>query len=81
MPNLSLLEPCMEAEVHALVDFASTPRRTASISGWCLVKWPIPFDYPSHHKVEMGKGWIVRDGSDAICFGYGLADVERVRGC
>ena len=71
VPHLSLLEPCMEAEVHALVDFAVNTAPDSIYLRLVSVKWPIPFDYPSHHKVEMGKGWIVRDGSDAICFGYG----------
>ena len=35
------------------------------------VKWPVPFAYPHHHKVEPGRGWVVRDGSDAVVFGYG----------
>jgi transketolase len=71
VPHLSLLEPCMEAEVHALVDFAVNTAPDSIYLRLVSVKWPIPFDYPSHHKVEMGKGWIVRDGNDAICFGYG----------
>jgi transketolase len=71
MPNLSLLEPCMEAEVHALVDFAVNTAPDSIYLRLVSVKWPVPFDYPSHHRVEMGKGWIVRDGSDAIAFGYG----------
>jgi transketolase len=71
VPNLSLLEPCMEAEVGALVEYAVNTAADSVYLRLVSVKWPIPFDYPSHHKVEVGKGWIVRDGSDAICFGYG----------
>jgi transketolase len=71
MPNLSLLEPCMEAEVGALVDYAVNTASDSIYLRLVSVKWPIPFDYPSHHRIEVGRGWIVRDGSDAICFGYG----------
>jgi transketolase len=71
VPNLSLLEPCMEAEVGALVDYAVNAATDSIYLRLVSVKWPIPFGYPSHHKVEIGKGWIVRDGDDAICFGYG----------
>ena len=71
VPNLSLLEPCMEAEVGALVEYAVNTAVDSVYLRLVSVKWPIPFDYPSHHKVEIGKGWVVRDGDDAICFGYG----------
>jgi transketolase len=71
MPNLSLLEPCMEAEVGALVDYAVNTATDSVYLRLVSVKWPIPFDYPSHHRVEMGKGWVVRDGTDAIVFGSG----------
>src|SRR6187200_1708309 len=71
VPNLSLLEPCMEAEVGALVDYAVKTAVDSVYLRLVSVKWPIPFGYPSHHKVEIGKGWVVRDGDDAICFGYG----------
>src|SRR4029078_3125010 len=71
VPHLSLLEPCMEAEVGALVDYAVNTAVDSVYLRLVSVKWPIPFGYPSHHKVEIGKGWVVRDGDDAICFGYG----------
>jgi transketolase len=71
VPHLSLLEPCMEAEVGALVDYAVNTATDSVYLRLVSVKWPIPFGYPSHHKVEIGKGWVVRDGDDAICFGYG----------
>jgi len=35
------------------------------------VKWPIPFAYPAGHRQQVGHGWIVREGSDAVVIGYG----------
>jgi transketolase len=35
------------------------------------VKWPLPFEYPADHRVEVGTGWTVREGSDAVMFAYG----------
>jgi len=35
------------------------------------VKWPLPFAYPAHMRIEEGKGWVVRPGTDAVGFGYG----------
>jgi transketolase len=71
VPNLTLLEPALESEVHALVDYAVNNAPDSVYLRLVSVKWPIPFNYPSHHRVEMGKGWVVRDGNDAIAFGYG----------
>jgi transketolase len=69
--NLSLLEPSLEAEVHALVDYAVNTALDSVYLRLVSVKWPMPFDYPHNHRVEAGKGWIVRDGADAVVFGYG----------
>jgi transketolase len=71
MPNLSLLEPALEAEVQALVDYAVNTAPDSVYLRLVSVKWPVPFSYPSHHKVEMGRGWMVRDGTDAVVFAYG----------
>jgi transketolase len=71
VPNLTLLEPALESEVHALVDYAVNNAPDSVYIRLVSVKWPIPFSYPSHHRVEMGKGWVVRDGDDAIAFAYG----------
>jgi len=71
VPNLSLLEPSLEAEVHALVDYAVNTAPDSIYLRLVSVKWPMPFPYPSHHRVEVGKGWVIRDGTDAIVFGYG----------
>ena len=35
------------------------------------VKWPLPFEYPTGHTVEVGTGWVVRQGEDAVVFAYG----------
>jgi transketolase len=69
--NMSLVEPCLEAEVHALLDYAVNTAPDSIYLRLVSVKWPVPFAYPHHHKVEPGRGWVVRDGSDAVVFGYG----------
>jgi transketolase len=71
VPGLVLVEPALEAEVgavfEALVDTVSESAYLRLVS----VKWPMPFGYPSGHRVEVGKGWVVRDGADAVVFAYG----------
>ena len=69
--NLSLVEPCLEAEVHALLDYAVNTASDSVYLRLVSVKWPVPFGYPHHHRVEPGRGWVVRDGADAVAFGYG----------
>jgi transketolase len=69
--NLSLVEPCLEAEVGALLDYAINTAPDSMYLRLVSVKWPVPFSYPHHHKVEPGRGWVVRDGGDAVVFGYG----------
>nr|OLE67819.1 MAG: hypothetical protein AUI36_06235 [Cyanobacteria bacterium 13_1_40CM_2_61_4] len=71
VPNLILVEPCTEVEVKALVHFLVN--RTAESSYLRLVSlgWPVPFSLPADYSVELGRGTIVRDGSDAVAFGYG----------
>jgi transketolase len=68
---MSLVEPCLEAEVQALLDYAVNTAPDSMYIRLVSVKWPVPFAYPHHHKVEPGRGWVVRDGSDAVVFAYG----------
>jgi transketolase len=69
--NLSLVEPALEAEVQSLLDYAVNSAPDSMYLRLVSVKWPVPFAYPHQHKVERGRGWVVRDGSDAVVFGYG----------
>jgi transketolase len=71
VPNLLLAEPALEAEVHALFDYMVNHAPESSYLRLVSVKWPMPFDYPQGTRVEPGRGWVVRDGSDAVVFGYG----------
>jgi transketolase len=71
VPNLLLVEPAAEREVHALVDYLIDDAAESSYLRLVSVKWPLPFSYPSNTHVEVGKGWVVRPGSDAVVFGYG----------
>jgi transketolase len=69
--NLSLVEPCLEAEVQSLLDYAVNTAPDSVYIRLVSVKWPVPFSYPHQHRVEPGRGWVIRDGADAVVFGYG----------
>jgi transketolase len=71
VPNLLLAEPSSEAEVEALFDHLVNTAAESAYLRLVSVKWPLPFRYPAGHQVEVGKGWVVRDGGDAVAFAYG----------
>ena len=71
VPHLLMAEPCAEAEVRALVDYFVNVAAESAYLRLVSVKWPMPFEYPRDHRPDVGKGWIVKDGSEAVVFGYG----------
>jgi transketolase len=71
MPGLVLAEPSSEAEVEAIYDHLLNRVSGSSYLRLVSVKWPLPFAYPPGQQVQVGRGWVVRDGADAVAFGYG----------
>jgi transketolase len=90
IPKMVLVEPCMEAELHAVYDTLVNRLDESAYLRLVSVKWPMPFEYPATHRPDVGKGWVVRDGDDAVVFGYGpwllanafeaAAELERTDG-
>jgi len=71
VPKLTLAEPSSEAEVEALFDYLVERHDESAYLRLVSVKWPLPFNYPQAHRLEEGRGWVVREGSDVTIFGYG----------
>jgi transketolase len=71
VPRLLLAEPCLEAEVRALLDYLVNIADESAYLRLVSVKWPVPFRYPAGQEVRPGRGWIVREGEDLLVFGYG----------
>ena len=71
VPNLLLAEPSAEPETHALLDYLVNHTSASGYLRLVSVKWPLPFECPSNIRVQPGKGWAVRAGTDAVVFGYG----------
>jgi transketolase len=71
VPNLVMAEPAVADEVHALVDYLVNTAPESAYLRLVSVKWPVPFAYPSGQRVQPGRGWVVREGSDLVVFGYG----------
>jgi transketolase len=71
MPNLLMAEPSCEAEVQALFGYLVNEATTSAYLRLVSVKWPLPFEYAEGTPVQVGRGWVVREGADAVAFAYG----------
>ena len=70
VPNLLIVEPSSEAEVDALFDHLVNAATESAYLRLVSVKWPLPFAYGAN-AVQQGRGWVVREGTDVVIFGYG----------
>jgi transketolase len=71
VPQLVMAEPSSEAETQALFDHLVNRIDESAYLRLVSVKWPLPFTYPQGQTVDVGRGWVVRDGADAVAFAYG----------
>ena len=71
IPGLLLVEPALEAEVAALVDYLVNESTDSAYLRLVSVKWPMPFDYAPAQPIREGCGWLVRDGEDGVMIGAG----------
>jgi transketolase len=70
-PKLLMAEPALGDEVRALVDYFVRQMSESGYLRLVSVKWPVPFAYPTDHRVRPGTGWVVREGRDLVVIGYG----------
>jgi transketolase len=70
VPHLAMVEPSSEAEVAAVVDHLVNTSAESAYLRLVSVKWPLPFEYRAR-AVKPGAGWVIREGSDVVVFGYG----------
>jgi transketolase len=70
-PNLLMAEPCAEREVGLLLELLAEGTRESAYLRLVSVKWPLPFELPPDYQPRVGRGVVVRDGADAVAFGYG----------
>jgi transketolase len=71
IPNLILAEPCAEREVGMLLDFLINRTQESSYLRLVSLGWPLSFTLPAAYPVELGRGVVLREGTDAVMFGYG----------
>lgn len=70
IPNLVLAEPSSERELEALVPYLMNDLRESVYLRLVSVKWPLPFACTAPKPV-VGRGWVVRPGTDLVVVGYG----------
>lgn len=71
IPGLTLVEPCCEQEVEAVVDWAVNENNQSTYIRLTSIPCEIPFDYKAS-KLEIGKGQILKKGnSDIAILSYG----------
>ena len=71
IPNLVIAEPSSEGEVEAIFSHLVNRVPSSAYLRLVSVKWPLPFQYQRGQTVEVGRGWTVREGTDAVAFAYG----------
>lgn len=71
LPNLEVLQPCNAAETRMALDYCVN--RTENSTMLRLIIGPSPglIRLPEHYQLSVGQGVVLREGRDAILFGYG----------
>jgi transketolase len=71
VPGLVLLEPSCEREVELAVDYCFERAATSCYLRLVSVPCQVPYEIPSGHRLEEGRGVVLRSDTDAVLFGYG----------
>lgn len=71
VPRLVMVEPCTETECEQLFDYCVNGTRDSAYLRLVSLGWPVPFQLPAGYRPLEGRGVVVREGSDAVVFGYG----------
>lgn len=72
VPGLVMAEPCCEAEVPKLFDYLVNGTRDSGYLRLVSVPYVTSFELPSDYRAQEGRGCVLRDGKDAVMFGYGI---------
>jgi transketolase len=71
IPCLTMMEPCCEAEVGMLLNWAINTNKASSYLRLVSLPWVLPYELPAGYKPELGKGVALTEGQDAIIIAYG----------
>lgn len=71
MPGLLVAEPCCEAEVDVLVDYALNQTEHSVYIRLVSIPCVIPYAFPAGAMAAPGTGTCLREGRDGVVIGYG----------
>ena len=71
VPDLVLIEPCMESEVEMALDYSVNETSSSVYLRLVSIPFDIPFQLPVGYQLEYGKGVALTEGDDAVMFSYG----------
>lgn len=71
IPNCEIMQPCNAAETKAIMNYCVDEAPGACAVRLVIGPSPRKIQLPEDYKLERGKGATLRDGKDAVLFGYG----------
>ena len=77
IPGLALIEPSCEREVALALDYAVNGAAGSTYLRLVSVPCEVPYELPADYALTPGRGAILREGSDAVVFGYGPVLLPR----
>ena len=77
IPEMELVEPCCNEEVPFVLDYCLNKAPGSSYLRLVSIPCEIPFVLPQGYSLEKGRGTVLREGNDAVIFGYGPILLSR----
>lgn len=71
VPGLIMIEPCTEREVAEALHFCIHETPESAYIRLVSLGWELPFGLSPDYQLRLGQGTVVREGADAVVFGYG----------
>ncbi len=71
LPNMVVVEPCNAHETAALLDWCVDEAADSCMMRLVISPSPRTIELPADYVLTLGKGTALREGGDAVVFGYG----------
>lgn len=71
VPGLTAIEPCSEREARLAIRWAVESNAGSTYLRFVNVPLDLPYAVPTTYTLQIGRGVILRDGSDVALIGYG----------
>jgi len=71
LPNCVVIEPCNAVETKAALEWCVEDAKENCMIRLAISPSPETIRLPENYKFEFGRGSVLREGSDAVIFGYG----------